>query len=311
MIQLHLDTDIGSEMTDALALALAVISPEIELTGVTTVTGDTYFRAEATHKILDLLNKDEIPVAAGARISHMEIGWEYKTFSITPPVPDVPQKAAKLIVDAVNNLEGELVLVAIGTLTNIAEALLIDPLLPKKVKQLLVMGGMIEPPTIEGNKIPVGFEYNFCHDVTAVKRVLMAGFNLTILPGDLTFRADSPWTDEEMIRLEDLAHSVVKILTQLSEKSLKNLEDWLSGNDMPSVFAQRWANDELLMSYLLEPELFRTEKRVYALETSGTYVTFKDDPQGIRLQVIVDAELKKVRESILRRLSDLEFLKED
>ncbi len=63
-----LDTDIGDDIDDALALALAVRSPEIELTGVTTVFGDTRLRARLAKHLLHTFERDDIPVAAGVAV---------------------------------------------------------------------------------------------------------------------------------------------------------------------------------------------------------------------------------------------------
>src|SRR3990167_10796151 len=65
MTKIILDTDIGSEMTDAAALTLAAGSPEVNLLGVTTVTHDAVFRASVAKKFLNLLGKNMIPVSAG------------------------------------------------------------------------------------------------------------------------------------------------------------------------------------------------------------------------------------------------------
>src|SRR5690242_13861785 len=119
-----LDTDIGSEMTDAATLCLAAISPEIHLLGVSTVTRDTVFRASVARKFLHLLGKDTIPVSAGFGKEAEHI-WEkqivfpegYRPFELDK------RQGYELILDLVNQHAGDVVLVGIGTLTNIAKAL--------------------------------------------------------------------------------------------------------------------------------------------------------------------------------------------
>lgn len=190
MTKIILDTDIGSEMTDAATLVLLAISPEIELLGVTTVTHDSVFRASVAKKFLELLDKLNVPVSAGFGGQSEHI-WEKEVISPKgyEPSKDLdPRPAWQLILDLVNKNKGDVTLVGIGTTTNIAKALEEDSELPKKVKGLVLMGGMIEPPTVDGKQIPRGFEYNFCNDSASIEKIIKAGFNLTLLPGDLTFQ---------------------------------------------------------------------------------------------------------------------------
>ena len=247
-----LDTDIGSEMTDAATLCLAAISPEINLLGVSTVTHDTVFRAAVAKKFLHLLGRDEVPVSAGLG-SVADHVWEKNV--IFPegyqPVAFDRRSGFELILDLVNAHIGDVVLVGIGTLTNIAKALEIDPELPKKVSRLVVMGGMIEPPMVDGKQIPIGFEYNFCNDGNAAEKVMRAGFALTILPGDLTFQEQDPWTEEEMATLGNIRHPAVELLVRIHDQSLIEARKGMAAAGLPLEFAKPWVNDELLMTYLV------------------------------------------------------------
>lgn len=141
MQKIILDTDIGSEMTDAATLCIAATATELDLLAVTTVTHDTIFRATTAKHFLSLLNKD-IPVAAGAG-SQGAHTWEKAI--IFPngyePASLDGRLAEQVIVDVVNQYPGEVILLGIGTLTNIAKALELDPMLSRKTKELLLMGG--------------------------------------------------------------------------------------------------------------------------------------------------------------------------
>src|SRR3989344_2253966 len=192
-----LDTDMGSEMTDAATLTLAAISPEIELLGVTTVTHDSVFRASVAKKFLDLLGRKEIPVSSGFGTSG-DHKWEKE---IIFPDGYEPSKeldlrsASQLILDLVNENKGDITLVGIGTTTNIAEALAKDSDLPNKVKGLILMGGMIEQPVVDGKIIPRGFEYNFCNDSLSIEKIIKAGFkspgtNVKLNPALIIFSID-------------------------------------------------------------------------------------------------------------------------
>ncbi|HSX42426.1 MAG TPA: nucleoside hydrolase [Candidatus Saccharimonadales bacterium] len=307
MIHLHLDTDIGSEMTDAAALTLAAIYQDIKLVGVSTVTDDTQFRAQAALKLLSLLGKDKTPVSPGIGVPTNNFSWEGAVFGLENyrrfPVDN--QSAAHLIIELANKYNGQLVLAGIGTLSNVAEALRLDKTLPQKVKRLVVMGGMINPPIVDSVQVPRGFEHNFCNDSAAASLVLNAGFNLTIVPGDLTFRADDPWTDSEIEELESINHPAVKLLAALNKESMKSMRSGLQSAGLPTAFARPWANDEILMAYIMQPGLFKTNTKNYRLELPDKYPRFVEDPSGFETTIVTDATLKEVRRYILDRLKEI------
>ncbi len=306
MIQLHLDTDIGSEMTDAAALTLAATFPNIELVGVSTVTDDAEFRAQMALKLLSLLGKDDIPVAPGIGIPANDFSWERVVFGLEDYQKRPFEKsAARLIVEMANKYNGQLTLAGIGTLSNIAEALRLDETLPQKVKHFVVMGGMINPPMVDGIQVPRGFEYNFCNDSAAASLVLKAGFNLTIVPGDLTFRSDDPWTDREIEELETIGHPAIKLLAKLNKESMKSMYIGLQSAGLPTEFARPWVNDEVLMTYVMQPELFKTETKKYRLELPDKYPRFIEDEAGFEVTIVSDASLKEVRQFILNRFKEI------
>ena len=301
MMRLFIDTDIGSEMADAAALAVLASAAETYLCGVGTVTGDTFFRAHAAKKLLRMLGKAEVPVAAGIGSDNDGGSWERELWNAGSEIPD-PRKAAELLVQMANRYPYQLTIAAIGPLTNIAAALVLEPRLPKLLRRLVVMGGMFEPPEVAGTKIPRGFEYNFCTDSAALQTVLATGFRLTVLPGDLTFRTDDPWTDEELAELGCIDHPAVRLLKELADQSLPAMRDGLVSAGFPSELAKPWANDELLAAYLLKPSLFSVKELSVRVELPGKYPRFVEDEHGARMTVIQDADLAAVRRFVLERM---------
>ncbi len=301
-----LDTDIGSEMTDAAAMCLAAISPEINLLGVSTVTHDTVFRASVAKRLLGLLGKRDIPVSAGFG-KETEHAWEKEV--VFPdgyqPLALDKRQGYELIVDLVNEHAGDIVLVGIGTLTNIAKALEVDPELPKKVSRLVLMGGMIDPPTVDGKKIPIGFEYNFCNDNKAAERVVQAGFNLELVPGDLTFRQDDPWTQEEMGELAEIDHPAVRLLVALKDQSLIAASAGVEKAGLPIEFAKPWVNDEFLMVYLIKPELFETKDIFINWELPDKYPRITIAETGYPLTLVHDVNFPAARKFIIERFGRL------
>lgn len=305
-VKILIDTDIGSEMTDALALVLAAISSEVEILGVTICTGDTRFRASVAKLFLSQLGKNHVPVAAGYGDKKSQHIWE-KALIFPSGYRELPfdkREAYKLINNTVNENKGEVVLVGIGPLTNIAKALEFDPTLPQKVKRLVVMGGMMEPPIVDGERIPRGFEYNFCQDSLSAERVIRAGFDLVLVPGDLTFRQDNPWTRENLEDLKQLNHPVTNLLWKLSERSLTERKRIFRGKGIPISLARPWVNDEILMSYIINPQEFKTKQILVEWSLPDKYPRLALSDTGCKLSVVYDAPLPRVRDFIIRRLKD-------
>ncbi|MGQ9732740.1 MAG: nucleoside hydrolase [Candidatus Zipacnadales bacterium] len=175
------DTDIGSDIDDAFALALALQCPELELLAVTTVHDSSAQRARICCKMLPLMGRDAVPVACGAGESDPNQAPWAEGFEAKQPV-ETP--AAQLIVDLINQYPGEVTLVPVGPLTNIAAALKLDPELPKKVKRMVTMGGAAyvgyncQPPPV--------VEYNIGADISAAQAVYASGMPIIMCGLDVT-----------------------------------------------------------------------------------------------------------------------------
>lgn len=305
-INLIIDTDIGSEMTDAAALTLAAISPEIEILGVTSVTHDAVFRASVAKKILKLLGKESIPVAAGIGKGY-EHTWEKDL--VFPegyePLGLDQRPAWKLITNLANQNKENVCLVGIGTTSNIAVALEKDPDLPRKISRLVLMGGMIKPPVVDGKIIPMGFEYNFCNDSASIEKLIKAGFRLTIVPGDLTFQQDDPWTEGELKELADIKNPVIELLVKLKDHSLIAMKESMERAGLPLDFAKPWINDELLMAYLIKPELFETKNVFIKWELPDKYPRLIISDTGYPIKIVNKTNFKATRGFILERFKNM------
>lgn len=307
MIKIILDTDIGSEMTDAAALTLLAIAPEVELLGATTVTHDSVFRASVAKKFLNLLDKKDIPVSAGFGNGGEHV-WEKEAVFPSGYEPSKeldPRPAWQLILDLANQNKGEISLVGIGTTTNIAKALKNDSELPNKIKTLILMGGMIGPPAVDGKIIPRGFEYNFCNDSASIEKIIKAGFHLTILPGDLTFQQDDPWTEEELEQLAQIKHPAIELLLKLKDKSLVAMKEGMEKANLPLEFVKPWVNDEFVAAYLINQDLFETEDIFLEWELPDKYPRLIPSEKGYPTKIIYKTDFKKAREFIINRFKQL------
>ncbi|MEU4220185.1 nucleoside hydrolase [Actinoplanes sp. NPDC026623] len=195
MTPFHLDCDTGID--DALALALLLGHPGVELTAVGTVSGNTA-AGQAARNTLDLLalaGRDDIPVAAGA---HHPLGGRYAGGATRihggngiggvelprAPREPAPGTAADLLIEAARRHPGELRVVATGPMTNLAAALRREPELAALVRDVTVMGGAVRVP---GN-ITGHAEANIANDPTAAAEVLDAAWPVTLVPLDVTMR---------------------------------------------------------------------------------------------------------------------------
>ena len=194
------DTDFGLPPTDdGWALALALGSPELEILGVTTVAGNfSVERATAeVLKMLELSSREELPVYQGADMplvhapsdfARGEYGEWYSGDPPPMPAGGFASKSAESIsamdfmVRTVLDAPGEVTLVAIGPLTNVAMAIRQHPRFASSVKQLVIMGGAIaQLPDGHGNVTP-NAEFNFWVDPEAARSVLRAGIPTMLSP---------------------------------------------------------------------------------------------------------------------------------
>jgi inosine-uridine nucleoside N-ribohydrolase len=182
-IPILLDTDIGTDIDDAFALALIVRSPELDLLGVTTVSGDTKARAQLAAKLLRESGTRGVPVVAGEPGRPLPI--EQTRWAKDFRSPQLQPGSAVNFLDAtLRRRAGKTTIVAIGPLSNISALLQKDPAVAKKIDQIVLMGGSIhhgygEDPT------PVA-EYNIAADPAAAQRVFSSGVSILMVPLDVT-----------------------------------------------------------------------------------------------------------------------------
>ena len=153
---------VANDTDDAMAIALALTSPEIELLRITTCAGNcrTWQSTENSLRMLELAGRGDIPVAAGREsplIQEVEphfqyieakgairwrIYWATMPPQIAPSLKASPLKAHELIIEMVKKYPGEVIIVKEGSLTNLALALLVEPEIAPLVKEVVHMGGV-------------------------------------------------------------------------------------------------------------------------------------------------------------------------
>lgn len=212
MQKILIDTDPGID--DAMAIHLAFAHPELVVVGLTTVFGNVH-TTTATRNALRLVEMAgaSCPVAHGAEkplvqdlhppadFVHGAEGFGHVAAKEPKASPD-PRGAAQFIVDTLNEFPGEITLCPIGPLTNIAEALRLDPSITKKVAEVVIMGGTLETP---GN-VSKFAEANIWNDPHAASEVLAADWPTMLVGLDVTQKARC--TPEDFLELAGTAPDI-------------------------------------------------------------------------------------------------------
>ena len=194
------DTDPGVD--DAMALYFALAHPHIDVLGVTTTFGNVTVAqaAENASYLLSIAGRAHIPVTQGAAAPLVKRGeappahihgadglGNLKQRVATTKQID-PRSSAQFIVDMARQHPGNITVVAVGPLGNLAQALLMEPALPSLLKKVVIMGGAVLEP---GNVSPVA-EANIWNDPHAADAVFCAGFDLTMVGLDVTHQVILP-----------------------------------------------------------------------------------------------------------------------
>jgi inosine-uridine nucleoside N-ribohydrolase len=198
-----IDCDPGHD--DALALLLALASPEVELVGVTTVAGNQTLEKTTANalKVLELAGRDDVPVAAGAADPlvrtrevaahvHGESGLDGPDLP-APTSPPVEQHAVSFLAERIRERDGRVTLVPTGPLTNVALLLALEP--DARPERIVLMGGSIG----EGNRTPAA-EFNIWADPEAAQRVFASGIDVTMIGLDVTHQALVDAADADRLR---------------------------------------------------------------------------------------------------------------
>ncbi|MDE3180922.1 MAG: nucleoside hydrolase [Acidobacteriota bacterium] len=244
-----LDTDIGTDIDDAFALALILHSPELDLLGVTTVSGDTAARARLAAKMLWEDGRRRVPVVAGGEGKPLPI--EQTTWARDFTSPQILHETAVDFLDReFSRRPGQITLVAIGPLTNIAALLRKDPAVASKIKQIVMMGGSIAHGY--GSHTQPDPEYNIVSDVAAAQTVFSSGVPIVMAPLDVTAMLQLSAKDRE--RIFNSGAPLTAALAALYH---------LWGHPTPILF------DPMAVAMLIRPGICQTERLAVRIDSHG------------------------------------------
>ena len=295
-----LDTDIGTDVDDCIALALILGSPELELVGITCVYGDVQLRARIALKLLQLRGITGVPVMIGAQetlLGLRPIYWEghegegllqADDANLTP----ASEFAVNFIVRTVMSNPGDVHLLCIGPLTNAALAIRQEPRLARNLASLTIMGGEFQ----RSADVYLNYgEHNILSDPEAAHIVFTSGAPITLIPLDITLQVRITATDCSRIRDAGTAfHQAVA--------------DELEG--YPPFASRGWTfmHDPLAAAALVEPNLVKTVPLHVDVETGGRFaagVTFMRSPDAdweANAQVALEVDAACFEEFLISRL---------
>ncbi len=235
-----IDTDIGDDIDDAFAIALALRSPELQILGVTTTFGDTETRAKLLDRLLGEVGRQDIPVAAGAPSApktpftqrhYAESGRFAKSSH-----PD----AVAFLLEQIRRYPGQITLIAIGPLMNVGAAIDKDPCTFRNLKRVVMMGGSIKRGYGYLNySTPKGPEpeWNILNDIPSAQKLFASGVPLFVMPLDAT-----QWKLDEVKRAFLFSQG-----TPLTDALTLLYHQW--GQLTPTLF------DPMTIAYLVNPSL--------------------------------------------------------
>ncbi len=322
VVSMVVDTDIGTDVDDALALVLAAVDLRVRLRGVTTTGGRTEVRAALADKLLRLCGR-RVPVVAGAseplpprlfdRWLPEPVWGGHEGIPVLgareiAEAPPAARGAAATFLRETASEEQQLVVLCLGPLTNVAEALASRPTAAQGIERIVLMGGVVTGPArAAGVPLDALCEYNLNADREAAWSVLTSGVPVSIVPAEVTYPTHLLVEDIERLRAH--GHPVNDALAALMDVWLPLFHQLCGRHGVPGEISASWAchlHDPLAVLTVLEPGLCRMRDARLALELQHGVLRLVERAEGpVRASVVAAADPTQVRRAVLRRLLGL------
>jgi purine nucleosidase len=254
-----IDTDIGDDIDDAFAVALALQSPELKIVGITSAWGDTKLRARLLDRFLQETKRTDIPVAIGTEKHHpREAAFSQARWAEAGPAAKTRPDAVDFLLEQIRRQPGEITLVALAPQTNIGAAIDRDPATFRKLKRVVMMGGSVYRGYDDpggGAKNSPDHEYNIAMDVQAAQKLFQSRVPLYVMPLDAT-----------QLRLDDAKRELVFTQsTPLTDALALLYLQWSRGTHQqtPTMF------DPVTVAYAIAPELCPTKALRIVVDDEG------------------------------------------
>ena len=249
-----IDTDIGDDIDDAFALALALSSPEFEILGVTAAWGDTQVRARVADRMLCDSGREDIPISAGIS-TESKIVLDHAPFarSFWKPVRQYPP-ATDFILDQIRKYPNQITLIAIAPMTNVGDVIARDPETFRKLKRVVIMGGSVKRGYNDLGYLPAHGpdpEYNIMSAIPQARRLFASGVPLYVMPLDST-----------QLKLDEVKREMVfRQSTPLTDDLTLLYHLW--GGQTPTLY------DPVAVTYALRPDICPTTPMRLEIDDKG------------------------------------------
>ncbi|CAL5350705.1 hypothetical protein CsSME_00038032 [Camellia sinensis var. sinensis] len=276
-----IDTDPGID--DSMAIFMAFQSPQLEVLGLTTIFGNVSIEGATRNALLlcEIAGYPGVPVAEGspeplkggkplvADFVHGANGLG-NTNLPPPKSKKIEKTASEFLVDMVSEYPGEVSILALGPLTNLAKAVKRDSSFASKVKKVVILGGSF---FALGNVNPAA-EANIYGDPEAADVVFTSGANIVVVGINITTQVKLTDADLDELRLSQGRH------VQLISKMCKFYRDWHVASDgVHGIFL----HDPVSFVALVRPDLFTYKKGVVRVETQGICLGHTLMDQGLKI----------------------------
>lgn len=235
-----IDTDVGDDVDDAFALALAVKSPELQVLGVTTTFGDTEARAKIVDRFLGEVGRAEIPVFAGKAATTKNPMSQRPYVESGRFIKASHADAVDFLLGEIQKYPGKITLIAIGPLMNVGAAIEKDATTVKKLKRVVLMGGSVRRGYGDLGytpSVPPMPEWNILNDVASAQKLFSSGIPLFVMP------LDSTQLKLDEVKRDFLFSRGTPVTDQLA------ILYHLWGQQTPTLF------DPMTIAFALKPEL--------------------------------------------------------
>jgi purine nucleosidase len=239
-----IDTDIGDDVDDVFALALALASHHLQILGVTTAWGDTDLRARLVERFLKETGHADIPVAAGPKTQpgtpFTQAAWAE---GFPEPANGWPH-AVDFILDQIRRNPGQITLISLAPLSTVGALIQKDPATFRKLRRVVMMGGSIRQGYGDLGYLPdkgPSAEYNIKMDIPAAKELFASGVPIDVMPLDST-----------QVKLDEvLRDTLFSQKTSVTDALQALYQQWAGypNNVTPTLF------DAMAVAVVMEPSL--------------------------------------------------------
>jgi inosine-uridine nucleoside N-ribohydrolase len=279
-----IDTDIGDDVDDAFALALAVKSPELQVLGVMTAFGDTETRAKITDHFLAEVGRPEIPVLAG-KATATKNPMSQRRYAENHFARASHGDGVEFLLEQIRKYPGEITLIAIGPLMNVGAAIDQDAATFRKLKRVVLMGGSVRRGYGDLGytaAVPAMPEWNILNDVGSAQKLFSSGVPLFVMPLDST-----------QLKLDEVKRAFLFSQgTEVTDQLAVLYHLW--GQETPTLF------DPMTLVFVLRPDLCPVQGMHIHVDDKG-YT--REEPGAANAQVCLNSNAEDFFRFYLKRVA--------